>query len=309
MGADGRGGIGGARSEARGPREGPTPWPNHASRTTDVAPRTSKPFVPPGSVVRRIWGDADAILLVFAGAAAEFALNRAVDWLFFTGAIPSDPIGRFFVTARYAQEIVFADDDAAEQALGRIRSAHEAVEQARGARIPDWAHRDVLYFLIDYSERSHELLHSSLTPAERDDLYDVFRRVGEGLGIPDLPVTYAEWRVDRERHLRRDLAFGANTAQLYARYREHLGPWRYRLLRGLQALIAPPRVADLLALPHARWTSPAVGGYRALRRLGVASVARRALVPKEYLGRVRRLDVEAPDRKRPTSASTDPRMA
>ena len=37
-------------------------------------------FVRPGSVVRRIWGNGDMVLLIFAGAAAEFALNRAVDW-------------------------------------------------------------------------------------------------------------------------------------------------------------------------------------------------------------------------------------
>ena len=66
-------------------------------------------FVDPGSVVRRIWGDGDMVLLVFAGSAAEFALNRAVDWLFFTGKLPGDPIGRLFSTAGHAQQIVFAD--------------------------------------------------------------------------------------------------------------------------------------------------------------------------------------------------------
>jgi hypothetical protein len=40
------------------------------------------------------------VLLVFAGSAAEFALNRAVDWLFFTGKVPSDPIGRLFGSRR-----------------------------------------------------------------------------------------------------------------------------------------------------------------------------------------------------------------
>jgi hypothetical protein len=34
-------------------------------------------FVARGSVVRRIWGDPEMILLVFAGSAAEFALPRA----------------------------------------------------------------------------------------------------------------------------------------------------------------------------------------------------------------------------------------
>jgi hypothetical protein len=254
-------------------------------------PSTLHPFVSQGSIVRDIWGNADAILLVFAGAAAEFALNRAVDWLFFTGAIPSDPIGRFFVTARYAQEIAFVDREAAARALGRIRAAHEAVEGARGARIPDWAHRDVLYFLIDYSERAHETLRRPLTPAEREELYDVFRRVGEGLGIPELPATYAEWRADREQHIRRDLAFSAHTAELYARYREHLGPWRYGLLRRLQAVLVPPTVAALLDLRPAWWVGPAIRAYRVLSRLGLRSLVRVALLPARYVGEVARLDV------------------
>src|SRR5215217_4379347 len=98
-----------------------------AMRNARCAVRVSPmpPFVPPGSVVRRIWGEADSILLVFAGAAAEFALNRAVDWLFYTGALPADPIGRVFSTAAFAQEIVFVDDATAQRTLGRIRAIHE----------------------------------------------------------------------------------------------------------------------------------------------------------------------------------------
>ena len=33
-----------------------------------------------------------------------------------------------------------------------------AVENSRGAKIPDWAYRDVLYMLIHYSVVSYELL-------------------------------------------------------------------------------------------------------------------------------------------------------
>ncbi|HEV3051929.1 MAG TPA: oxygenase MpaB family protein, partial [Longimicrobium sp.] len=86
-------------------------------------------FVDQGSIVRRIWGDGDMVLLVFAGSAAEFALNRAVDWLFFTGKLPSDPIGRLFSTAGYAQGIVFADEATATRTLDRIRMVHQAVER------------------------------------------------------------------------------------------------------------------------------------------------------------------------------------
>src|SRR5688500_20318763 len=113
-------------------------------------------FVDRRSIVRTIWGNPDLILLIFAGSAAEFALNRAVDWLFFTGKIPNDPIGRLFSTAGYAQGIVFADAATAARTLARIHAVHGAVERERGQQIPDWAHRDVLYMLIDYSARAQQ---------------------------------------------------------------------------------------------------------------------------------------------------------
>src|SRR5688572_30019291 len=153
----------------------------------NVSRRIVTDFVRQDSIVRRIWGDGDMVLLVFAGSAAEFALNRAVDWLFFTGKLPGDPIGRLFSTAGYAQQIVFADPTTASHAFHRIRAAHEAVERDRGDSIPGWAHRDVLYMLIDYSERAHAALAAPLTPDEQAEVYDVFQRVGLGLRIPDLP--------------------------------------------------------------------------------------------------------------------------
>ena len=250
----------------------------------------SADFVREGSIVRRIWGDGDMVLLVFAGSAAEFALNRAVDWLFFTGKVPGDPIGRLFSTAAYAQQIVFADAATASHALDRIRAAHEAVEHERGQRIPDWAHRDVLYMLIDYSERAHELLARPLRADEQRELYDVFHRVGGGLRIPELPATYAEWRADRARHLRRDLAYGDGTRALYAAYREHLGPWRYRLLLRVQGVLAPEHVRGLLRLGSAPWLRPLVRAYPLLVRIGLRSTIQRLLMPPRFLAAVRALD-------------------
>ncbi|WP_425387137.1 hypothetical protein [Deinococcus apachensis] len=43
---------------------------------------------------------------------------------------------------------MLADQAGAERTLARIRAAHGAVEDARGARIPEWANRDVLYLLV-----------------------------------------------------------------------------------------------------------------------------------------------------------------
>jgi uncharacterized protein (DUF2236 family) len=247
-------------------------------------------FVDQGSIVRRIWGDGDMVLLVFAGSAAEFALNRAVDWLFFTGKLPADPIGRLFSTAGYAQGIVFADAATAARTLARIRAVHQAVERERGQRIPDWAHRDVLYMLIDYSERAHERFARPLTADEQHELYDVFYRVGIGLGIPGLPRTYAGWRADRERHLRRDLVHGEGTEALYAQYRKHLGPWRYHLLLRLQSILTPEHVRGLLRLRRAAWLRPLVRLYPVLVRAGFRSIIQRLLMPSAYLPAVRALD-------------------
>jgi uncharacterized protein (DUF2236 family) len=259
-------------------------------------------FVDQGSIVRRIWGDGDMVLLVFAGSAAEFALNRAVDWLFFTGKLPADPIGRLFSTAGYAQGIVFADAATAARTLARIRAVHQAVERERGQQIPDWAHRDVLYMLIDYSERAHETFARPLTADEQHELYDVFHRVGIGLGIPDLPPTYAEWRADRERHLRRDLVHGEGTKALYAQYRKHLGQWRYHLLLRLQSILTPEHVRGLLRMKRAAWLRPLVRLYPVLVRAGLRSLIQWLLMPSAYLPAVRALDQPMPGPPEPRIA-------
>ncbi len=252
-----------------------------------------KDFVDRHSIVRSIWGCSDTILLVFAGAAAEFALNRAVDWLFFTNRIPSDPIGRLFSTVRYAQEIVFADEANAHKAMERINAAHSGVERQRGQHIPDWAHSDVLYMLIDYSERAHELLRQPLSLTEKQDLYDVFYRVGQGLRVKALPATYAEWQIDRKAHLERDLVYSQLTAQLYDKYREHLGWWRYELVLWLQAALAPEHVRQLLKLKPMPFLIPALRMYGLFGAGRLRSMAQWLLLPSDRLEAVRRLDSQS----------------
>ena len=247
-------------------------------------------FVSRNSIVRSIWGSSDLILLIFTGAAAEFALNRAVDWLFFTGQIPRDPIGRLFSTVRYAQEIIFVDKTTAQRTLDRIHSIHESVEQARGARMPDWAFRDVLYMLIDYSERAHSLLHRPLNDAERHELFDVFRRVGDGLRIPELPANYAEWRDDRRRHLERDLEYSEYTKRLYEKYRERLGGWRYEILRMTQAELAPERVRRLLGFTRPPLLSGAFRVYGLFMRLNLQELVHWLLLPPDHVDEVRKFN-------------------
>src|SRR5687767_5045499 len=236
-------------------------------------------FVDRRSIVRTIWGSPDLILLIFAGSAAEFALNRAVDWLFFTGKIPRDPIGRLFSTVGYAQEIVFATEETALSTLSRINAIHGSVERERGQTIPDWAYRDVLYMLVDYSERAYRMLYRPLSSSEQNDLYLVFRRIGDELSIPELPATYAEWQQDRRRHLDRDLAYSRHTSLLFQQYRRHLGLWRYYLLLEVQALLVPDKVRRLLHLSPNNLLSPFVRTYTIVEWCDLQSVLHSLLIP------------------------------
>jgi hypothetical protein len=147
-------------------------------------------FVKKHSVVRQIWGKSDTSLFIFAGAAAEFALNKAVDWLYFTGRLPADPLGRLFSTVSYAQAIVFSEKHAALHAIDSMASIHAHVEAKRGSSIPDWAYRDVLFLLIDYSIRSFEVLERKLNLVEKDEVFQVFNRVGIRMGLKGFPDTF-----------------------------------------------------------------------------------------------------------------------
>ena len=247
-------------------------------------------FVDRSSIVRTIWGDPDLVLLIFAGSAAEFALNRAVDWLFFTGEIPRDPIGRLFSTVRYAQEIVFVDEEKARQTLARINAQHASVEHERGQTIPDWAYRDVLYMLIDYSERAYGLLYGPLTQDQKNDLFGVFLRIGEGLHISELPGSYTEWQLDRRRHLIRDLRYSKHTSMLFRAYRRHLGVWRYYLLLEVQALLVPAEVRRMLHFSSSKLISGLVQTYGIISNGNLQSLVHSLLIPPRYWSDVRRFD-------------------
>jgi len=200
------------------------------------------------AVTRRIWGSPDAILLFFAGGAAEFAAIKAVDWLFFTGRLPSAPVERFFETVRFAQSVFFADPVGATDAVERINRIHRRVEEARGEEIPQWAYRDMLFILINYGERAHEVVFGPITEAERASHFGVGLALGRAMHLSGLPSTYAEYKDQRHRQLLEDYARGPLTDELYSSYRRALGPWRFRLLRLVQASVLPEELRDVLRL-------------------------------------------------------------
>lgn len=248
-------------------------------------------FVQKHSVVRKIWGKGDTILLIFAGASAEFALNKAVDWLYFTGKLPSDPLGRMFSTVSYARKIVFSSMDDANKAIDSMSKIHAAVENKRGAAIPDWAYRDVLFMLIHYSIAAYELLEHKLSAPEKEEVYNVFYRVGVRMGVKDLPLNYNLWLPVREEHLQQNLQKSNYTVDLFKLYKKHLGTMRFKVLMEGQKLVVPHRVKVLMDFGEFSLLTPVVPLYKLTRVFNAEWLLKNILLPADYHKQIKELDI------------------
>ncbi len=230
------------------------------------------------------------ILFIFPVASAEFALNKAVDRLYFTGRLPADPLGRLFSTVSYARQIVFSENEAALKAIDKITAIHSGIENERGSLIPDWAYRDVLFMLIDYSIVSFELLERKLTDDEKEETYNVFYRMGLRMGIKDLVPHYKEWLPVREMHIQNDLEKSKYTVDLFSQYKKHLGGLRYFLLLEGQKLVVPKKVADLLNFRSFSMLHSVVPLYKFSRSIKLDWFIKSAILPRAYLPQIKDLD-------------------
>ncbi|MEP6616187.1 MAG: oxygenase MpaB family protein [Ginsengibacter sp.] len=247
-------------------------------------------FVTHDSIVRKIWGKGDTILFIFAGASAEFALNKAVDWLYYTGKLPADPLKRLFSTITYARQIVFSEKEAALDAIDKITAIHQTVEKNRGALIPDWAYRDVLFMLIHYSIASFEVMERKLSANEKEDVYEVFKRLGTRMNLKELPLTFDAWKESRQSHLEQNLFKSKYSIDLYRQYRKHLGFSRYKILLEAQVLVVPAVVKKLLNLGNISWLQPLLSIYKFTRILKLDWFFKSIILPKDYRSRVKDLD-------------------
>lgn len=247
-------------------------------------------FVNQNSIIRQIWGKADTILFIFGGAAAEFALNKAVDWLYFTGKLPADPLARLFSTVVYSQKILFSDEKTALEYIDKITAIHQSVEQSRGMKIPDWAYRDVLFMLIHYSISAFELLERKLTQAEKEEIFDVFKRMGQRMELKDLPSNYQDWQIARKQHLYENLLKSTYTLDLYQQYRKHLGLVRYLILLEAQKLVVPNRVKTLLSMSSFTTLKPFLLLYKFTQKIKVDKFLKQTLLPPTYAQQIMALD-------------------
>ncbi|MEM6514751.1 MAG: oxygenase MpaB family protein [Bacteroidota bacterium] len=248
-------------------------------------------FVAKNSIVREIWGKSDTILLVFAGASAEFALSIAVDWLYFTGKIPNNPLGRLFSTVAYARDIVFSSKSDAHKAIDKINQIHSAVEESRGEKIPNWAYQDVLFMLVDYSIRAYELLERPLDINEREAVFKVFLKVGKRMQIKDLPENYEAFEIKRQSHLETNYYNGDFTKDLYKQYRKHLGYFRFKLLIETQILLTPKIINQKLNPRRHSLVERFITIYKISRRIKLDSFIKTLVLPDEYQSQIKAMNV------------------
>lgn len=250
-----------------------------------------KYFVEKDSIVRQIWGKSDTVLFIFAGAAAEFALNKAVDWLYFTGRLPADPLGRLFSTVSYSKRILFAEYNDALKIIDSITSIHKNVENKRGNTIPDWAYRDVLFMLIHYSIASFEVLERKLSLNEKENVFDVFYRFGKRMNLKGLPENYTEWLTIRKFDLEHDLIKSNYSTDLYKQYKKHLGSFRYSVLIEGQIMVVPAKVRQLLHLRKFSFLTITLPLYKLSRSLKLDGIIKSIILPAKYKEEIKAMDV------------------
>lgn len=248
-----------------------------------------KTFVEDTSIVKKIWSTTDITFFIFAGASAEFALNRQVDWLYFTGKLPGDPIGRLFSTVKYAQHIIFREEKEAISSIEKINAIHHSVESARGLKISNDSYQDVLYMLIYYSISSFELLERRLTNEEKDEIVSTFARIGRQMHVQDIPAVYSEWKTTYEHQIILNLLKSSFTGDLFRQYRRHLGAFRYSLLLDIQRMLLSKHVNELLGLGRPRFIHLLIPLYRQVRKYRLHKVLILMMVPRKFTMQVKEM--------------------
>ncbi len=190
-------------------------------------------------VIRKVWSDPDAVLLIFAGASAEFALSKYVDWLFFTGKIPGQPIERMMSTLAYAKRLLFTESDQRQVALEELVKIHQRVGEKRGFEIPNEAFLDVLNMLIFYTSRAHELIFEPLSPQDKQFIINEFSMIGRGLQISNLPKNWEEFENQRNTAFEKRYTYSEQSKLLFESYRRNLGEYIWFSLDKVYDFILP----------------------------------------------------------------------
>jgi hypothetical protein len=136
--------------------------------------------------------------------------------------------------------------------------------------------------LIDYSIRSYESLRHPLSHLDKQEVYDVFFRIGKSMQISNLPVDYTAFVYERACSLQKHLEPSAYTSDLFRQYRKHLGWFRYFCMLNVQQLVCHPILRQKfhqhpIIVPHLSFMI-----YKFSRLLGLKNCLLQWLIPKAY---------------------------
>jgi len=205
-------------------------------------------------ITRKIWGDPENVLLIYAGAAAEFALNPENHWLFYTRELPSDPVRRFEKTLSYQKKLFFMPEEAVPAIARHIKDIHTQVEVKRSReqgeiKISDHAYLQVFSMLVEYGIRGYEYLQRrKMSQADREIYFNDIRSIALMMEIRDFPEDYCHYLTRRARMVGSELQCNVFTRELMEAYRKNLDPFSYWGLLQFQARFIDPILALRLDL-------------------------------------------------------------
>jgi hypothetical protein len=126
---------------------------------------------------------------------------------------------------------------------------------------------------------------------EKQEIFDVFYRLGERMGLKELPTSYGEWLIARKQHMINDLERSSYTSDLFDQYKKHLGTMRFKILIEAQKLVVPSTVKELLHFSSFSLLTPVVPVYKITRYLKVDWLLKNILLPHAYKSQIEALNV------------------
>ncbi len=239
---------------------------------------------------RKLWTDLDHILLVYVGAAAEFALVEENHWLFYTEKLPSAPLDRLVSTFVWNQKVMTTSRCDAETLAKTIREFHHQVERERGReegghpKISNEAFRAVGAMLIEYALLAEAYLEKrEVSAVEKENYY--FDQVGffQAMGIDGWEESYQLFHENHEQEIREQLKVNKHSTDLFKSYRKDLGAFRYGLLVQFMAWFVPDPISEELKLKKSAWFKPLFYLYPLLHGRAVTKIIHRTLLPPRVL--------------------------
>jgi hypothetical protein len=144
--------------------------------------------------------------------------------------------------------------------------------------------------LIHYSIASFEVLERKLDASEKEEVFNVFYRVGCRMKLKELPVDYKQWAISYAAHLKNDLQKSEHSIDLFKQYKKHLGNFRYWLLLETQKKVVPGIVSKMLDFGNLSSLEIILPFYKLARIVRLDSTIRSLILPTGYKEAINALD-------------------